>query len=128
MGLRKRYEPSVEDWENAGTVFQFVKRIASRQHCFKLEYNHDEDCWRGVYDPPERVQGGNPIVMFERARDQYAAYREAITWILNKAGVECRSCFWYEGGRCYQGDDFERDEHGVSDKVADCVCVWWVRK
>lgn len=39
----------------------------------------------------------------------------------------CRSCWWYEGGRCYQ-KPFERLPDGRSTKIAETPCEGWESK
>lgn len=35
--------------------------------------------------------------------------------------MDCKSCWWQEGGRCYTGE-FTRDSDGRSDKLATARC------
>jgi hypothetical protein len=41
----------------------------------------------------------------------------------------CKSCWWHEGGKCYEGDDFERLPSGVSKKNAIFPCEkYWNKR
>jgi hypothetical protein len=43
---------------------------------------------------------------------------------------KCKSCWWQEGGKCYEGDNVERLPNGISkkDAISPCEKYWNKRK